>query len=218
MKTSPQESPDISIVPTSVDHAAALASLVQQNIAHLRAYLPAVAQLTSVEQATMHLHAASDKASTGETLEWHLFAGATLCGSIRLKDIDTDDRKAKIGYFLGSQFEGRGIVTSSVRAVLAQAFGSLQLNRVELRCAAGNQASIGVAERLGFTLEGILRQEEFLNGVFVDHNIYGLLHADFMQANAKRLEQRNKDEKNDQTNIAPHLFDHAAGGKQRACR
>ena len=184
-----RELPDISIVPMLVDHAPALACLVQQNIAHLRAYLPAVVELASVEQATTHLHAASDKVRAGEMLEWHLFAGTTLCGSIRLKDIDTDNRKAQIGYFLGSQFTGRGIVTRSVRAILAHAFKSLQLHRVELRCAAGNQQSIRVAERLGFTFEGTLRQNEFLNGAYVDENIYGILHAEFVQTNAGRPEQ-----------------------------
>ena len=174
-----RELPDISIVPASIDHAAALACLVQQNLAHLRAYLPAVAELAAVDQATACLRVASEKARAGETLEWHLFAGATLCGSIRLKNIDADDRKAEIGYFVGSQFEGRGIVTGAVCAVLAHAFESLLLNRVELRCAAGNQRSIRIAERVGFTLEGVLRQDELLNGVFVDQNVYGLLHADF---------------------------------------
>lgn len=118
-------------------------------------------------------------ASSSEILEWHIFTGDTLCGAIRLRDIDERDRKAKIGYFIARAFSSRGIVTSAVRTVLAHCFGELKLNRIELRFADGNEASKRVAERLGFSREGILRQEEFLNGVFVDHHVYGLVSIDF---------------------------------------
>jgi ribosomal-protein-serine acetyltransferase len=170
----------ISIVPVTTEHASSLAALVASNIAHLHTYLPNVADLASTAAAEAHLQAAAKRAQTGEVYEWHLFMDAILCGAIRVKDIDHDDRKAKIGYFIGSQFQGKGIVTSSVRAVLAHCFESLGLNRVELRCAAGNAQSMRVAERLGFTHEGLLRQDEFLNGVFVDQHVYSLLRNEFI--------------------------------------
>jgi ribosomal-protein-serine acetyltransferase len=169
----------IAIVPVKVEHAAGLAELVQRNIAHLHAYLPAVANLSTVEAAETHLFAAMERAASGDVHEWHLFVDGTLCGAIRLKDIDRDDRKAKIGYFLGSEFTGKGIVTSAVSAVLAWCFDHLHLNRIELRCASGNAASMRVAERLGFSREGLLRQDECLNGVFVDQYVYGLLAEEF---------------------------------------
>lgn len=169
----------ISIVPVVVEHAEALALLVQQNAEHLFRYLPALSGLSSTEAARAHLLVAAERASTGEILEWHIFIGDTLCGAIRLRDIDEGDRNAKIGYFIAQTFSGRGIVTSSVRTVLSHCFGKLKLNRIELRFAAGNEASQRVAERLGFVHEGILRQGEFLNGVFVDQHVYGLLSTDF---------------------------------------
>jgi ribosomal-protein-serine acetyltransferase len=114
--------------------------------------------------------------------EWYLFADDALCGSIRVKDIDQYDRKAKIGYFLGSQFEGKGIMTASLRVVLGHCFTALQLNRIELHCATINAPSMAVAARLGFTLEGTLRQDEWLNGAFVDQHVYGLLRSEFTTA------------------------------------
>jgi ribosomal-protein-serine acetyltransferase len=54
----------------------------------------------------------------------------------------------------------------------------LHLNRIELRFASGNEASRRVAERLGFSPEGLLRQDECLNGVFVDQHVYALLAAE----------------------------------------
>jgi ribosomal-protein-serine acetyltransferase len=66
-----------------------------------------------------------------------------------------------------------------VSAVLAYCFNHLHLNRIELRCASENAGSMRVAERLGFSPEGLLRQDECLNGVFVDHYVYGLLADEF---------------------------------------
>jgi ribosomal-protein-serine acetyltransferase len=174
-----ESTPGISIIPVAVHHAADLASLVRQNVAHLRTYLPAVADLSTAEMATSHLLAAEKRAASGEVFEWHLFVDGTLCGSVRLKDINQGDRKAQIGYFIGSEFAGRGIVTSAVRAVLAYCFGPLDLNRIELRCASGNERSMRIAGRLGFVREGVLRQDEYLDGVFIDQLVFGLLGAEF---------------------------------------
>jgi ribosomal-protein-serine acetyltransferase len=175
----PDASSGIAIVPVSVDHAPMLAALVAQDREHLNAYLPMVATLSSAEAAAAHLSAAVACASAGVAFEWHLFAGDTLRGAVRLKDVDHENRKASIGYFVDSRFAGKGIATSAVRTVLAWCFGPLDLNRIELRCASCNAPSIRTAERLGFVREGLLRQDEFLNGVFVDHYAYGLLKADF---------------------------------------
>lgn len=173
-------SPPLAMVPAAIHHAEALAKLVRQNRDHLRAYLPAVVELASPEAARDYLAAAAEWAADGEVLEWYLCAGTELCGSIRVKDIDHADRKAKIGYFLGKEFEGRGIMTASVRMVLDHCFNVLQLNRIELHSAATNDASQAVARRLGFTREGVLRQDEWLNGAFVDVVVYGLLRGEFM--------------------------------------
>lgn len=169
----------IAIVPASVDHAAMLAALVAGDREHLGAYLPMVATLSSAEAAGAHLLRAAARAADGAAFEWHLFSGAALCGAVRLKDIDRDDRKAKIGYFVGSGFAGKGIVTSALKTVLAWCFGPLGLNRIELHCASSNLRSMRVAERLGFVREGVLRQDECLHGVFVDQCVYGLLAAEF---------------------------------------
>lgn len=169
----------VSIVPVTTDYAAMLAALVERNIDHLGAYLPQVTTVSTPAAARAYLEAAAARARSGDMFEWHLFVGGDLCGSVRVKNIDTGNRKAEIGYFVGSEYAGRGIVSAAVRSVLAYCFETLHLNRMELRCAATNHASIRVAERLGFTREGMLRQDECLHGVFVDHLVYGLLSEEF---------------------------------------
>jgi RimJ/RimL family protein N-acetyltransferase len=70
---------------------------------------------------------------------------------------------AETGYWLGPAARGRGYATEAVRAVARHAFG-LGLTRIELLAAVGNVASQRVAERAGFTREGVLREARPLPG------------------------------------------------------
>lgn len=175
----------ITLSPIAASHAAALACLVRQNIDHLQAFLPAVVRSATAEEAVRDLEMRSRAAADGDMLEWHIFENEVLCGAVRVKDIDQTDKSAAIGYFIGAGFQGKGIVTLSVSAVIEYCFRDLALNRIELRCAATNLASMRVAHRLGFAREGVLRQAEFLGGTFVDNHIYGLLRSDFESANQR---------------------------------
>ncbi len=59
------------------------------------------------------------------------------------------------------------------------AFQEMDLNRMEIRCAAGNTRSIAVAKRLGMVYEGTLREAERLGDGYVDHVIHSILKREF---------------------------------------
>jgi ribosomal-protein-serine acetyltransferase len=162
--------------------AKALACLVQENFDYFKAFLPAVVQMATADEAARHLDMRIQAAAEGEMLEWHIFEHQVLCGAIRMKNINHTDKSASVGYFIGERFQGKGIVTLSVSAIIEYCFHHLGLNRIELRCAATNVASMRVADRLGFSPEGVLRQAEFLDGAFADNHVYGLLRSEFGSA------------------------------------
>jgi len=64
----------------------------------------------------------------------------------------------EIGCWLEPAAEGRGLITAACRMLLAYAFDERGLHRAEWRCRADNARSSAVAERLGMTLEGVLRE------------------------------------------------------------
>ena len=173
--------PSLRAAPVAPVHARALASLVDHNLAHLHPYLPAVTALAAFDVAEAYLGRAAARAQDDDVLEWHIFSDGALCGALRLNHIETDNRKASVAYYVGADYQGRGIASSAVRALLRYAFRVLDMNRVELRCVPANLPSVRMAERLGFTREGVLRQAELLDGVFMDHAVYGLLRADFVR-------------------------------------
>ena len=178
---------NIHLASVTAADADALAQLVRANLAHFDAYLPAVAALGRPQDARSSLLEVIDRAPDGDLLQWHIFDGQVLCGSVRLKDIDPLEHNASIGYFIGAAHQGRGIATAAVRAVLAYGFGQLQLNRIELVCATGNAASTRLADRLGFVRVGVRHQAEWLHGACVDHFVYTLLRHEFAMHNGDAL-------------------------------
>ena len=72
-----------------------------------------------------------------------------------------------------------GLMTNSCRALTAHAFEAYGLNRMTIACATENNKSRAIPERLGFELEGVQRQAEWLYDHFVDHALYGMLNDDW---------------------------------------
>jgi RimJ/RimL family protein N-acetyltransferase len=63
-----------------------------------------------------------------------------------------DADRVELGYWLRSDVTGRGIITEAALAVLGVAAAMSRFAHVEVRCNSHNAPSIGVAQRLGFTL------------------------------------------------------------------
>lgn len=107
--------------------------------------------------------------------------GRLLAGWVNLL-IDVQARSAEVGYWLDAGFEGRGLVTRAVTAVLDHAFGPLGLHRVELQTTADNARSQRVAQRLGFTQEGVLREAAAFPTERRDVVVHGLLAREWRHA------------------------------------
>jgi RimJ/RimL family protein N-acetyltransferase len=71
-------------------------------------------------------------------------------GSVGIQAIDWDLLAADVGYMLAAPARGRGIATRAVELLAGWAFGTLGLERLELRALADNGASLAVAARAGF--------------------------------------------------------------------
>jgi ribosomal-protein-serine acetyltransferase len=107
--------------------------------------------------------------------------GWRLVGWVQL-EIDGPARSAEVGYWLDAGFVGRGLVTRAVTAVLDHAFGPLGLERIGLRTTIDNHRSQSVAQRLGFTQEGVLREYAAFPDGRRDLVIYGLLAREWRKA------------------------------------
>ncbi|QAA21497.1 GNAT family N-acetyltransferase [Sporolactobacillus terrae] len=100
-------------------------------------------------------------------------------GLISFNEINWANKTAQIGYWLGSQYQGRGIMTRAASALTDYAFRELGLHKVEIRAAVGNSKSRAIPERLGFKQEGCIRSGEWLYDHYVDHVVYGVLDSEW---------------------------------------
>jgi ribosomal-protein-serine acetyltransferase len=80
---------------------------------------------------------------------------------------------------VGEEYQGLGIMTRTCKGLIHHAFNELGINRIEIRACTGNEKSRAITERLGFKLEGTIRQAELLHERFHDHVVYGMLAEDF---------------------------------------
>ena len=100
-------------------------------------------------------------------------------GNVSLWTVSKLGKIAEVGYWIRSDETSRGICTESVDRVLEEAFGSMGYHKVVLRIAVGNDASDRVAQKLGFTKEGVLREELLIRGNWVDHSLWSLLDREY---------------------------------------
>lgn len=120
----------------------------------------------------------------GKSLVCAMIFQDQVVGNISFNKIDQQLKRVEIGYWLSADYQGKGIVTRSVAKLIELAFTKYEMEKVQISAAEKNQPSRKVAERLGFTLEGIISRDENLNGRIVDHAIYGLSKAAWKQSKA----------------------------------
>lgn len=84
-------------------------------------------------------------------------------------------QNAFLGYYGMAGCGGRGMMTEGVRAMCRLAFAGLGLHRLEANIQPGNAASIRLATRVGFRLEGFSPRYLQIDGIWQDHERYALL-------------------------------------------
>jgi RimJ/RimL family protein N-acetyltransferase len=75
----------------------------------------------------------------------------SLVGIIGLKNINIDDRRANLGYWIGESFWGNGIASESVKLIINYAFSVLRLEDIYAYVYSQNKPSIRVLEKNGMT-------------------------------------------------------------------
>lgn len=98
-----------------------------------------------------------------------------LIGDFSLRLRSREHRQGEIGFMLHPDHQGRGYATEAGSAVLGLGFVTYGLHRIAGSCDARNAASAHLMERLGMRLEAILRETDYVKGVWCDELVYAML-------------------------------------------
>ena len=115
--------------------------------------------LATVEQGIINRR---NQFHTKDDLVFHLYHIETheVVGAIGLHRINWEVPKVEIGYWIRKKYQGQGLMTEAVKGITKYAFKFLGAKRVEIRVNEKNEASVKIPERLKFTLEGRLVNDD----------------------------------------------------------
>lgn len=163
----------------SARDAEAMFALIEHSRKELGAWLPWIDETKEVEDSLEFIKHTFYAYNNRAGITAGIFYDGEFAGVIAFNRLDFINNIGVIGYWLGNEFQKKGIMTQTVAAFTTYGFHELSLNRIEIRVATENKASIRIPERLKFTNEGILRQVEKLNDSYVDHKLFSMLSKDW---------------------------------------
>lgn len=133
------------------------------SINELKCWLPSAQREHSVQDIEVNIREAHSKFLRREDLRLLIFHKETnqFIGSSGLHKPDWTVPKFEIAYWIDTRFSGKGYMTEAVQGISEFAFTELKARRLEIRCDTLNYKSKAIPERLGYSLEGTLRNENF---------------------------------------------------------
>ena len=161
--------------------AAELFALIELNRTRLQEWLHWSHSTKTREEVLEFIRAARRDFEKPNALHCLIFCRDRIAGVCSLMIKSELTRTAEIGYWIGKEWEGQGLVTDTCRALVSYAFDSLDLNRVQIRCAVGNTRSAAIPGRLGFHYEGRLRQTIRCGERLLDEDCYSILRSEWGQ-------------------------------------
>ncbi|MFK8100972.1 MAG: GNAT family N-acetyltransferase [Saprospiraceae bacterium] len=173
-------SDEITLHPPYQAYAKSIFAMVNAQRSYLGQWLPWVHDTLTVTNTEDFLKLAFRLNQGQQQLNSIIFYKEALAGSISLIKVDQEHKMAEMGYWLSQDLQGKGIITKAAKAMITHSFAVRQLNRIEIRVAKDNFKSKAIPQRLGFQLEGTLRECYRMDDGFVDLEVYGLLRKEWV--------------------------------------
>lgn len=158
--------------PTLADADVLNASIIE-SLPELRKYMSWANHIPPMSETRNNLESALLLISTKQDLRFLIFSKDNdFIGSSGLHKIDWQIKKAEIGYWIRTSKSGCGLMTEAVNAITNYGINELGLKRIEIVCSGSNAKSRRIPERLGYTLEGVLKNHRINNDGSIDDTVY----------------------------------------------
>ncbi len=165
---------EIMLKQISADHALELQALVEKNLElDLCYFCPGLKDTyKTLESTHFHIGDANSKFNEDGTPDLLIFYNGKLAGLISLSPLDENQTKSEIGYWLGKEFEGKGLISLAFPFVLDYAKTKLKLSTLELSTSMPNLRSQNLPRKFGFTKLKVIPNVEMLSDGPVDHILW----------------------------------------------
>jgi RimJ/RimL family protein N-acetyltransferase len=168
---------DIRLDPLTAEHAAAMDALARdEDVVRFTRLPEPVPENFGTRWVARYVAGREQRTNAGFAIV-DVDSGAFL-GFMALVRLNVEEQEAEAGYIVASQARGRGVATRALRLLSAWAFAELPLERIELLIDVANPASEVVAQRAGYTREGVLRWTYLKPGRRSDTIVYSLLRRE----------------------------------------
>ena len=154
--------------------------LIDANRAYLAPWMPWAGAQTR-EGTLEFIRMTRRQEASNDGFQVALVPEGSIVGIAGFHSVNWPHRTTTIGYWLDEGHQGRGLMTSAVRALVDHAFGAWDLHRVEIQAAVDNQRSRAIPERLGFREEGVRREAELIGDRYHDLAVYAILAQEWVQ-------------------------------------
>lgn len=134
----------------------------------------------SIEATKVQMDWFANLEKTGTGIWWAICSpdDQIFYGAIGLNNLEKDNRKAEIGFWLFPQFWGKGIIKEVLPLICEYGFSKLGLHRIEAFVESGNQNCKRAIAKLNFKHEGTLTDCEIKNGNFISLEVYAMINPD----------------------------------------
>ncbi|NVY96794.1 GNAT family N-acetyltransferase [Lactobacillus sp. DCY120] len=166
----------IQLVLPEPDHASDLFELIDNNRKHLQPWLTWVSQIQTIDDEQDFIKIVQQQMYKQEIFLLIICIDGLPGGVIDLHEIEPNNHRAKVGYWLAPQFQKHGIMTHTLEKIIAYGFNQLHLHRLEIWIDSLNFRAQHVPQRLGFQREAKLRDCSFYNQKYHDLEIYSHLN------------------------------------------
>jgi [ribosomal protein S5]-alanine N-acetyltransferase len=120
------------------------------------------------------------------SFRWMVELEGQIVGTVSARELSRIHGRVQVGYMLAEGYFGRGIGTRAVTLLIERLFTLPSLHRIWLTTTVENLASQGLARKLGFTLEGVLRGQCVVQGQRRDQQVWGLLRPEWEARHGSR--------------------------------
>ena len=166
----------------SEDQAPTMFSYIDLDRDRLRQFLPWVDFTKAVDDSLSYIKMTLEKWDKFELFDYGIYrkSDGLYLGNVGVHTISWPHQRCELGYWILGLFEGQGYMSEAVLGLHQAAF-EIGFNRVEIRCSSLNLKSASIPKRLGYLLDGTLRQDAIELDKFRDTLVFSKLKLDSLE-------------------------------------